>query len=103
MGMGSTSSSGGGPVAAVGLGLGAAGVLGGGVGVSPPDALTDVVGFLLRRGCDVEARTVLGDTPIQVAQRCRNADVLLMLSSSGGGLRAVSLGTRVGGSNESTA
>jgi hypothetical protein len=68
--------------------VGAAALLGS--GGSPADALTDVVGFLLRRGCDVEARTVLGDTPIQVAQRCRNADVLLMLSSSGGGLRAVS-------------
>jgi hypothetical protein len=58
-------------------------------GAPAGDALGDVVTLLVRGGCDVEARTVLGDTPMQVAQRCRNVDVLLLLATSGGGLRPV--------------
>jgi hypothetical protein len=57
--------------------------------VCAADDLADLVAFLVRRGCDVEARTVLGDTPMQVAQRAKNLDVLLLLSSSGAGLRPV--------------
>jgi len=52
----------------------------------PADPLLDVVALLVRAGGDAEAKNVLGDTPMQVAQRARNSDVLLLLSSSGGAL-----------------
>jgi ankyrin repeat protein len=63
---------------------------GSGAAVGKPDSVWDVVSFLVRRGCDVDARTALGDTPLQVAQRGANADVQLLLSQSGAALRPVS-------------
>lgn len=48
---------------------------------------TSFVQYLLERGCDADARTVIGDTPIQVAQRCSFNDALLLLATVGGSLR----------------
>lgn len=53
----------------------------------PSDSLMDTVSFLLYRGCDVEAKTLLGDTPIQIAQRYKHIELLLLLSTNGGTLR----------------
>ena len=47
------------------------------------------VRLLLDRGCDADARTLLGDTPIQIAQRRAFNDALLLLATVGGALRQV--------------
>ena len=45
------------------------------------EALRELVALLVRRGCDVEARTPLGDSAVDLAQRARNHDVLLLLGA----------------------
>jgi ankyrin repeat protein len=47
------------------------------------------VRYLLERGCDADARTLLGDTPMQIAQRRGFNDALLLLAKVGGALRPV--------------
>jgi len=46
------------------------------------EALCELVALLVRRGGDVEARTPLGDSATNLAQRARNHDVLLLLGGA---------------------
>jgi hypothetical protein len=50
----------------------------------PSISPAELVSFLLRSGGDADARTLLGDTPLQIAQRARNAEVSLMLTAATG-------------------
>jgi len=57
-------------------------------------AALEVVAYLLSQGADTAKATVLGDTPLQLAQRAKNHEAALMLSHSGGALRPSSHGSR---------
>lgn len=52
------------------------------------------VRLLLDRGCDADARTLLGDTPMQTAQRRAFNDAVLLLATVGGALRPVRAAAR---------
>lgn len=58
-------------------------------GDAPSPEPARFVRLLLDRGCDVDARTLMGDTPMQIAQRRAFNDALLLLASVGGSLRPV--------------
>lgn len=58
-------------------------------GDAPSPEPARFVRLLLDRGCDVDARTLLGDTPMQIAQRRAFNDALLLLAAVGGSLRPV--------------
>lgn len=67
---------------------GASGASGGpSVGLS---TVQELITALLARGCDVEARNAIGDTPLQLLHRSHNLDLALLLTSSGSSLRPVS-------------
>jgi ankyrin repeat protein len=51
--------------------------------------IAELIGILLAAGCDVDARNILGDSPLQLLQRSQNLELALMLTSSGGSLRPV--------------
>ncbi|RYG40649.1 ankyrin repeat domain-containing protein, partial [archaeon] len=55
-------------------------------GVVTPE---EMVMHLVRSGCDVDARTRLGDTPLQILQRGNQVDLVVLLTSTGGSLRPV--------------